>query len=68
MAFAYSWVQGDVRLLRQVGARRSGDVCPTSTPYLDLVLGMFLGFGLAFETPIATMMLVWSGLVPISRR
>ncbi|HZF30408.1 MAG TPA: twin-arginine translocase subunit TatC [Gammaproteobacteria bacterium] len=38
---------------------------PDIDAYLDFVLGMFLGFGLAFETPIATMMLVWSGLVPI---
>lgn len=30
--------------------------------YLDFVLKMFLAFGLAFEIPIATMLLVWSGL------
>jgi len=38
---------------------------PDIDAYLDFVLGMFLGFGFAFETPIATMMLAWSGLVPI---
>ena len=38
---------------------------PDIDNYLDFVLGMFLGFGLAFETPIATLMLAWSGLVPI---
>jgi sec-independent protein translocase protein TatC len=26
---------------------------------------MFLGFGLAFETPTATVILIWSGLVSI---
>jgi sec-independent protein translocase protein TatC len=38
---------------------------PDIDAYLDFVLGMFLGFGIAFETPIATLMLAWSGLVPI---
>lgn len=29
--------------------------------YLDFVLTLFLAFGLAFETPIATVLLVWAG-------
>ncbi|HLF10241.1 MAG TPA: twin-arginine translocase subunit TatC [Gammaproteobacteria bacterium] len=33
--------------------------------YLDFVLGIFLAFGLAFEVPIATVMLIWSGFVSI---
>jgi len=31
--------------------------------YLDFILALFFAFGLAFEVPIATVMLVWSGLV-----
>lgn len=31
--------------------------------YLDFVLTMFLAFGLAFEVPIATFLLIWTGLV-----
>lgn len=31
--------------------------------YLDFVLGMFLAFGLAFEVPVAIVLLVWSGMV-----
>lgn len=31
--------------------------------YLDFVLSMFLAFGLAFEVPILTILLVWSGIV-----
>jgi sec-independent protein translocase protein TatC len=31
--------------------------------YLDFVLKMFFAFGLAFEVPIATILLVWSGMV-----
>lgn len=30
--------------------------------YLDFVLVLFFAFGMAFEVPIATVMLVWSGL------
>lgn len=30
--------------------------------YLDFVLKLFLAFGIAFEIPIATMLLAWSGL------
>lgn len=31
--------------------------------YLDFVLGMFFAFGAAFEVPILTILLVWSGAV-----
>ncbi len=31
--------------------------------YLDFVLGLFLAFGLVFETPVAIVLLVWSGFV-----
>lgn len=40
-------------------------VSPDIDSYLDFVLGIFLAFGLAFEVPIATVMLIWSGLVTI---
>ena len=33
--------------------------------YLDFVLVLFFAFGVAFEVPIATVMLVWSGLTSI---
>lgn len=32
------------------------------TRYLDFVLKMFFAFGLAFEVPIATILVVWSGI------
>jgi sec-independent protein translocase protein TatC len=38
---------------------------PDIDQYLDFVLEMFLAFGLVFEVPIATLMLVWSGLVSL---
>lgn len=39
---------------------------PDINSYLNFVLGLFLAFGLAFEMPIATVMLIWSGLVSIT--
>jgi sec-independent protein translocase protein TatC len=38
---------------------------PDITAYLNFVLGNFLAFGLAFEVPIATVLLIWSGLVSV---
>lgn len=38
---------------------------PDINQYLDFVLTLFFAFGLAFEVPIATFMLVWSRLVTI---
>jgi sec-independent protein translocase protein TatC len=35
---------------------------PDINTYLTFVLGTFLAFGLAFEVPIATVLLLWSGL------
>ena len=35
------------------------------TQYLDFVLVLFLAFGLAFEIPVAIVLLVWTGLVKI---
>jgi sec-independent protein translocase protein TatC len=39
------------------------EMTPDISAYLSFVLGIFLAFGLAFETPIATVLLIWSGLV-----
>ena len=33
--------------------------------YLDFVLKLFFAFGLAFEIPVATVLLVWSGVVDV---
>lgn len=37
-------------------------VMPDITYYLDFAIKMFFAFGLAFEVPIATILLVWSGV------
>jgi sec-independent protein translocase protein TatC len=65
MAFAYFVV---FRLMFSffVNAAPTGvEVAPDIDAYLDFVLSIFLAFGLAFEVPIATVMLIWSGLVSI---
>ncbi len=38
---------------------------PDIGEYLSFVLGLFLAFGIAFEVPIATLVLVWSGMVEV---
>lgn len=40
-------------------------VTPDISSYLDIVLKMFFGFGIAFEIPIATILMVWSGLTSV---
>ncbi len=37
-------------------------VSPDITDYLDFVLTLFFAFGIAFEVPIATVLLVWMGI------
>jgi len=41
------------------------DMTPDISAYLSFVLGIFLAFGVAFEVPIATVLLIWSGLVSV---
>jgi len=37
-------------------------IMPDISQYLDFILKMFFGFGLAFQIPVATLLLAWSGL------
>jgi sec-independent protein translocase protein TatC len=41
------------------------EMSPDISAYLSFVLGIFLAFGLAFEVPIATVLLIWSGLASV---
>jgi len=34
--------------------------------YLDFILTIFFAFGVAFEVPVATFLLIWSGIVSVS--
>lgn len=34
--------------------------------YLDFIMALFLAFGLAFEIPVATFIVVWAGLTDVA--
>lgn len=40
---------------------------PDISSYLDIVLTLFFAFGVAFEVPIVTVLLVWSGTVTVDK-
>lgn len=40
-------------------------VTPDITQYLSIALKLFFAFGLAFEIPVITMMLIWSGVTSV---
>jgi sec-independent protein translocase protein TatC len=63
IAFAY-FIVFKVMFAFFAGVTPTGvDMTPDISAYLSFVLGIFLSFGLAFEVPIATVLLLWSGLV-----
>ena len=60
-AFAYFVVFPLVFGFMQAVAPQGVAVTPDITEYLDFVMVMFFAFGMAFEVPVATVLLVWSG-------
>ena len=62
MAFAYFVVFPLVFDFLTGVAPEGVAVTPDISLYLDFALKMFFAFGLAFEVPIATVLLIWSGL------
>lgn len=65
VAFAYFVVfQLAFRFFIQVTPASVANM-PEISEYLSFVLTIFFAFGLAFEVPIATVMLIWSGLATI---
>ena len=62
MAFAYYIVFPLVFKFLAGQAPEGVSVTPDITYYLDFALKMFFAFGLAFEVPIATVLLIWSGI------
>ncbi len=59
--FAYFVVFPLVFGFMQAVAPQGVAVMPDITEYLDFVMVIFFAFGLAFEVPVATVLLVWSG-------
>jgi len=65
IAFAYFIVFGVMFGFFANVVPQGVDMSPDISAYLSFVLGIFLAFGLAFEVPIATVLLIWSGLVSV---
>jgi sec-independent protein translocase protein TatC len=62
MAFAYFVVFPLVFHFLTNIAPQGVAVMPDISKYLDFVLKMFFAFGVAFEVPIATILVIWTGL------
>lgn len=62
VAFAYFVVLPVVLPFMNNAAPEGVSVMPDIGNYLDFVMAMFLAFGLAFEVPVATILLVVAGL------
>ena len=62
VAFAYFIVLPVVLPFMNKAAPEGVSVMPDIGNYLDFVMAMFLAFGLAFEVPVATILLVLAGL------
>jgi len=63
MAFAYFVVFPIIFDFFISSAHADIKVLPDIRQYLDLALKLFFAFGFAFEIPIATLLLIWSGTV-----
>ncbi|MDF1484731.1 twin-arginine translocase subunit TatC [Ramlibacter sp. H39-3-26] len=67
VAFCYFFVFGKVFAFIQGFAPKSITAAPDIEAYLSFVLTMFLAFGIAFEVPIAVVVLARMGLVSIDK-
>lgn len=63
MAFAYFLAFPLIFRFFTLVAPEGVAVMTDITKYLDFVMNMFFAFGLAFETPVLVVLLVWSGVV-----
>jgi hypothetical protein len=67
VAFCYFFVFGQVFSFIQSFAPKSITAAPDIEAYLSFVLSMFLAFGLAFEVPVAVVVLARMGVVTIQK-
>jgi sec-independent protein translocase protein TatC len=67
VAFCYYLVFGQVFAFIQSFAPKSITAAPDIEEYLNFVIGMFLAFGLAFEVPIAVILLVRMGVLTVAQ-
>jgi sec-independent protein translocase protein TatC len=67
VAFSYFVVFGQVFTFIQSFAPKSITAAPDIEEYLSFVIGMFLAFGLAFEVPVAVLLLVRMGVLSVAQ-
>lgn len=67
VAFCYFFVFGQVFKFIQGFAPKSITAAPDIEAYLSFVLTMFLAFGLAFEVPVAVVVLARMGVVSVQK-
>jgi sec-independent protein translocase protein TatC len=67
VAFSYYVVFQQVFTFIQSFAPKSITAAPDIEEYLNFVIGMFLAFGLAFEVPVAVILIVRMGLVSVAQ-
>ncbi|MDR3410582.1 MAG: twin-arginine translocase subunit TatC [Formivibrio sp.] len=67
MAFAYFFVFGVVFAFMARVVPSSMQWLPDSGEYLDFAIGMFISFGMTFETPVAVVVLVRMGIVSLEK-
>ena len=67
VAFCYFFVFGQVFKFIQSFAPKSITAAPDIEAYLSFVLSMFLAFGLAFEVPVAVVVLARLGIVNVEK-
>ena len=67
VAFCYFFVFGQVFAFIQSFAPKSITAAPDIEAYLSFVLTMFIAFGVAFEVPVAVVVLARMGLVTVAK-
>ncbi|MBZ0249519.1 MAG: twin-arginine translocase subunit TatC [Burkholderiales bacterium] len=67
MAFCYFIVFQTVFSFIAQFAPKSISVAPDIEAYFNFVLGMFLAFGMAFETPVVVVVLVMTGMISVEK-
>ncbi|MEN9502841.1 MAG: twin-arginine translocase subunit TatC [Pseudomonadota bacterium] len=65
MAFAYFFVIPMIAKAAVAFAPANVNPTPDIASYLDFTVAMFLSFGLSFETPVATILLISMGVVSV---
>lgn len=67
MAFAYYVVFPLIFAFFTSAGPESVTVMTDINRYLEFILKLFFAFGLAFEIPVATVLMVWSGITTVER-